>query len=87
MLLITDLLSVLQGKISPTNLQHLAIIVQRILSLSRSVTTLSIARISSVSYRTIQRFYALTDMNWLLINLVLFRAFAYKTRQNLFVSR
>lgn len=78
MLLITDLLSVLQGQVSSTNLQHLAVIIQSILSLSRPVTTLSIARISSLSYRTIQRFYALTDVNWLLINLLLFRAFVYK---------
>ena len=78
MLLIADLLSVLQGQVSATNLQNLALIVQSILSLSRPVTTLSIARISPVSYRTIQRFYALTDMNWLLINLLLFRAFVYK---------
>ena len=78
MLLITDLLSVVQGQVSPANLQHLAVIVQSILSLSRPVTTLSIARISSLSYRTIQRFYALTDINWVLINLLLFRAFVYK---------
>ena len=78
MLLITDLLSVLQGQVSSTNLQHLAVIVQSILSLSRPVTTLSIARMSVVSYRTIQRFYALTDINWSLINLLLFRAFVYK---------
>ena len=78
MLLITDLLSVVQGQVSPTNLQHLALIVQSILSLSRPVTTLSIARISSISYRTVQRFYASTDMNWLLINLLLFRAFVYQ---------
>lgn len=63
---------------SRTGGPDLAIIVQSILSLSRPVTTLSIARISPLSYRTIQRFYALKNVNWLLVNLLLFKAFVYK---------
>ena len=67
MQIIAELLNVLSGQFSATNLQHFAIIIDSILGISNSVTTLSVARYSSLSYRTIQRFYALKDVNWLLV--------------------
>jgi putative transposase len=76
--IITELLNVLSGQFSATNLQHFAIIIDSILGISNSVTTLSVARYSSLSYRTIQRFYALKDVNWLLVTLFLFKYFIYQ---------
>jgi putative transposase len=76
--IITELLNVLSGQFSATNLQHFAIIIDSILGISNSVTTLSVARYSSLSYRTIQRFYALKDVNWLLVTLFLFKHFIYQ---------
>ena len=78
MQIITDFLSVLETQFSGTNLRYFVIIVDSVLSLSRPVTTLSVARMSSLSYRTIQRFYALKDINWLMVNLLLFKAFLYQ---------
>ena len=75
---IAELLSVLQNQFSNTNLQNFASIVESILSLSRPVTTLSVARMSPISYRTVQRFYALKEINWHLINLILFKTFIYQ---------
>ena len=57
---------------------NFSIIVDSILSLSRPVTTLSVARMSPLSYRTMQRFYALKDINWLMVNLLLFKTFLYQ---------
>ena len=82
MQIITELLDVLSGQFSATNLQHFAIIIDSILGISNSVTTLSVARYSSLSYRTVQRFYALKNVNWLLINLFLFKHFLYKKDKN-----
>jgi putative transposase len=76
--IITELLNVLSGQFSATNLQHFAIIIDSILGISNSVTTLSVARYSSLSYRTVQRFYALKDVNWLLVTLFLFKHFIYQ---------
>jgi putative transposase len=76
--IITELLNVLSGQFSATNLRHFAIIIDSILGISNSVTSLSVARYSSLSYRTVQRFYALRDVNWLLVNLLLFKYFIYK---------
>lgn len=42
------------------------------------MTTLSVSRYSSLSYRTLQRFYALKNVNWLLVNLFLFKHFVYQ---------
>lgn len=78
MQIITELLSVLQTQFSDTNLRYFSIIVDSILSLSRPVTTLSVARMSPLSYRTMQRFYALKDINWLMVNLLLFKTFLYQ---------
>ena len=78
MQIITELLSVLQTQFSDTNLRYFSIIADSVLSLSRPVTTLSVARMSSLSYRTIQRFYALKDINWLMVNLLLFKSFLYQ---------
>jgi putative transposase len=76
--MITELLNVLSGQFSATNLQHFAIVIDSILGISNSVTTLSVARYSSLSYRTVQRFYALKDVNWLLVTLFLFKHFIYQ---------
>ena len=78
MQIITELLSVLQNQFSDTNLRYFSIIADSILSLSRPVTTLSVARMSSLSYRTVQRLYALKDINWLMVNLLLFKTFVYQ---------
>ena len=78
MQIITELLNVLSGQFSATNLQHFAIIIDSILGISNSVTTLSVARYSSLSYRSVQRFYALKDINWLLVTLFLFKHFIYQ---------
>ncbi|MDZ7899371.1 MAG: transposase [Arcicella sp.] len=75
-------MDVLSGQFSATNLQHFAIIIDSILGISNSVTTLSVARYSSLSHRTVQRFYALKDVNWLLVNLFLFKHFIYKKGKN-----
>lgn len=82
MQIITELLNVLSGQFSATNLQHFAIIIDSILGISNSVTTLSVARYSSLSYRTVQRFYALKDVNWLLVTLFLFKHFIYQKGKN-----
>jgi putative transposase len=74
----TKLLSVLQTQLSNTSLQHFIIIANSVLSLSRPATTLSVARMSGLSYRTVQRFYALKNVNWHAINLILFKTFIYK---------
>jgi putative transposase len=76
--IITELLSVLSSQFSQTNLRHFSIIVESILGLSTSVTSLSVSRMSSLSYRTVQRFYALKDINWLLVRLILFKSFVYQ---------
>ena len=79
MQIITELLTVLNSQFSATNLQHFTVIVESILSLSTPVTTLSVSRMSQLSYRTLQRFYALKDINWLLIRLFLFKVFVFKS--------
>jgi putative transposase len=37
-----------------------------------------VSRYSTLSYRTLQRFYALKNVNWLVINILLFKYFVYK---------
>lgn len=37
---------------------------------------------SPLSYRTVQRFYALKDINWLLVRLILFKSFIYQKGKN-----
>ena len=86
MQIITELLNVLSGQFSATNLQHFAIMIDSILGISNSVTTLSVSRYSSLSYRTVQRFYALKDVNWLLVNLFLFKHFIYQKGKNYFLA-
>ncbi len=48
------------------------------LATAAPLTTLSVSRISRSSYRTTQRFYALKNIDWLLLRLLLFRAFIYQ---------
>lgn len=81
MLDIVEILAVLNSQFSGTNLRIFTTIVESILSLSGSVTTLSVSRMSAVSYRTVQRFYALKSLDWLSIRLLLFRAFIYDPTQ------
>ncbi len=78
MLNLIETLAVLTSQFSGTNLQTFATIVESVLCLSGSVTTLSVSRMSEVSYRTVQRFYALKSLDWLGIRLLLFRAFIYR---------
>jgi putative transposase len=75
---IIELLKVLNSQFNTTNLQHFAIIIDSIFGISNSVTTLSVSRYSTLSYRTVQRFYALKNVNWLVINLLFFKHFVYK---------
>lgn len=75
---VIELSKVLISQFNATNLQHFTIIIDSIFGISNSVTTLSVSRYSTLSYRTVQRFYALKDVNWLMINLLLFKYFVYK---------
>lgn len=75
---IIELLKVLSSQFNATNLQHFAIIIDSIFGISNSVTTLSVSRYSTLSYRTVQRFYALKNVNWLVINLLLLKYFVYR---------
>lgn len=75
-----EILVVLNSQFSGTNLKNFAIICESILSISGKVTMLPISRMSGLSYRTIQRFYALKDVNWLLIRLMLFKHFIYNSK-------
>lgn len=84
--IITELLTVLSSQFNAINLRHFSIIIESVLSLSTAVTTLSVSRISSLSYRTVQRFYALKDVNWLLINLLLFKAFTFKADKKYLIA-
>jgi len=78
--IITELLSVLNNQFSRSTLQNFAFISDS-MGGSNSVTTRSVARYSSLSYRTVQRFYALKHVDWLMINLFLFKHFVHKKRQ------
>ena len=62
--MVTDILTVLNETLSPTNLRNFGIIIESILGVSDQANMLSISRMSSLSYRTIQRFYALEDIDW-----------------------
>jgi putative transposase len=79
--LISELIAVLNNQFSDANLKNFGFIIESILGISKSVTTLSVARMSSLSYRTVQRFYAIKDVNWLLIRLLIFKHFIYKSGQ------
>jgi transposase len=79
--IITELLSVLDNQFSRLNLQNFAFISDSILGVSNAVTTRSVARYNSLSYRTVQRFYALKHVYWLMINLLLFKHFVHKEGQ------
>lgn len=75
---ISEILAVLSSQFSGTNLKNFSIICESILSISGKVTMLPISRMSGLSYRTIQRFYSLKEINWLVIRLILFKTFVYK---------
>jgi putative transposase len=79
--MITETVAILQACFSGANLQNFAQIVHSILILSRPVTMLSIARAGELSYRTIQRFYGLSEVPWLVLNLTLFQRFIYQADQ------
>ena len=74
---IEEILAVVGNHLSGTNSRNFVVIVNRILSLSFSVTMLSISRMRDVSYRRVQRFYALKELNWALIRLLIFIRFVY----------
>ena len=80
--MVTDILTVLNETLSPTNLRNFGIIIESILGVSDRANMLSISRMSSLSYRTIQRFYALKDIDWKSIQLLLFIKFFYKKEHN-----
>lgn len=74
---ISEILAVLNSQLSCSNIANFGYIVQSILSLSCPVTSLSVSRMSPLSYRTVHRFYSLGNVNWLLIRLLLFKHFLY----------
>ena len=76
---IEEILAVLGNQLSGTNLRNFVIIVDSILSLSSSVTMLSISRMGDISYRTVQRFYGLKELDWTLIRLLIFIRFVYNS--------
>ena len=76
---IEEILAVLGDQLSGTNLRNFVIIVDSILSLSSSVTMLSISRMGDISYRTVQRFYGLKELDWTLIRLLIFIRFVYNS--------
>ena len=76
--MITDILTILNENFNPTNLRNFGIIVESILGISGRANMHSISRMSSLSYRTIQRFYALKEIDWKSIQLLLFIHFFYK---------
>ena len=79
--IITGLLSVPDNQFSRSNPQNFAFIIGSIFGVSNSVTTRPAARYSSLGYRTVQRFYALKDVGWLMVNLLLFKHSAHKKGQ------
>jgi hypothetical protein len=83
---IEEILAVVGNHLSGTNLRNFVIIVDSILSLSSSVTMLSISRMSDISYRTVQRFYALKDLDWTLIRLLLFVRFVYNPSHHYLIA-
>ena len=76
--MVTEILNKLNKKFSSTNLQNFGRIIESILGISDRVTMHSISRMGSLSYRTIQRFYALKDIDWKSIQLLIFIHFFYK---------
>ena len=74
-----EILKVLSPTFSQTNITKLSEIALSILCLSVSVTTRSIGRVSNLSLRTIERFYSQALLPWLLIRVLLFKHFFYKT--------
>ena len=81
MQIIEEVIAVLNNQFSDANLRNFGFIIESILGVSKTVTTLSVSRMSSLSYRTVQRFYALKDVNWLLIRFLLFKYFVYQKGQ------
>ena len=70
--MVTEILTILTENLNTTNLRNFGLIVESILGISGRVNMLSISRMSSLSYRTIQRFYALKEIDWRSIQLLIF---------------
>ena len=60
---------------------NFAIVIDSILGISTLL-----AQYSSLSYWTVQRFYALKGINWLLVNLLLFKHFIYQEGKSYFFA-
>ncbi|CAN5790204.1 hypothetical protein BH24BAC1_BH24BAC1_10210 [soil metagenome] len=75
---IIEILAVTSSHLSAANLRNFSFLVEAILATSTPVTTLSVSRICRASHRTLQRFYALDNIDWLLVRLLLLRAFIYQ---------
>jgi putative transposase len=81
-LLITELLTVVSSEFSAANLHNFSLIIESILGISHRVTTLSVARYSGLSARTMQRFYALKQLDWSSINFLLFQHYFYQAHKS-----
>lgn len=76
--MVTEILTILNESLNTTNLRNFGLIVESILGISGRVNMLSISRMSALSYRTIQRFYALKKIDWRSIQLLIFIHFFHK---------
>ena len=74
----TEIVSLLSGSLTRANLEVLCQICKSILIATGKITMLEISRTTKKSYRTLQRFYALTNVAWEKFNLLLFKSFVYK---------
>jgi hypothetical protein len=82
---ITEILAVLSTTLSSAKIHKLSEIAFNILTLSQPVTLRAMSRISTLSLRTIERFYALKNIDWLLIRVLLFHRFFLTLKQNTFL--
>ena len=77
---LVEMLAVLSTTLSGANIYKLSEIAINILCLSQPVSTRSIGRMSSLSLRTIERFYAQKPFDWLLIRVILFKNFFFESK-------
>jgi len=80
MYLISNFVLVLKGCLSMANLNVLSQISKSILIATGKITMLEISRTTNKSYRTIQRFYALINIVWDKLNMLLFKQYEYDSK-------
>lgn len=82
MLTILEILSVLSPNISGSKIAKLSHILTAIFQLSQKVTTRSIGRLSVMSLRSIERFYANNALNWTALRVSLFAHFCHNQEES-----